>query len=355
MKKILLLALTSVSLLSFASDFQVIINKKSSSYESGTESWIQKDIKYTSWLNTGSEYNCEDWTPSSEKQKIDYIQSSICDQNQERKKQYIEEDVFSGKTRVSKEETEYRNIKQTKNRDITVYSDSPILIGSSFDCAVWIPSISTAYYGELLDQNRTCNGNMGQDYTHKFEEMEINNFTDYFLSTDYEESQSVTGVKKHNINVVSCGYDNKLNGLCKNSRIETSFEYNNNARGWSLLILNPIDYTLRSYNHYDTHLTPSLATDMANKINSAKNGDLVVIGTYDQPSYINSDLINSMGTHLKSNTTFLNDIALLGYPNSDNIRYRSSYAIISYKGGKKINEDFGYRYDDSSVSALLPE
>ncbi len=354
-KTILAIVVSSLTIMSNAGGFQVVIDKTKAAYESDIVNWIDNGINYTNWIDVGVEFNCGIWIPESTNQLSSYNQTSTCDQNQERKKQYMEKDLFSGNTRVIKEEKESQIIQKSTNRNIVVNSESPIQQGSSFDCNTWTPLSSESYYGTNVDQNRICSANMIQDYVHILDSSEIHRHTNNYIDTQKDEYKTVAGTKKHTIFSKSCGYDGKLSGQCSGSRIDTTYYSSGTGRGWAILVLNPNDFSAKNYNRFDTHGDPDLSNSMATMINNIASGDLVIISTYDQPAYINSAFVNAMGTHLKANTTFLNEISTLGYPNSDDRRYRSSYSLISYKGGQKIAEDYGYRHDDSEVSALLPK
>lgn len=355
MKKSILALSLIVASTAMAQNFQVVISKEKTNYESSVFNWVDAGVQYTNWVDTGSPYNCLNWTPVSDEQLIDYQQNSTCSQDQTRKKQYIEEDLFSGTTRVAKEETENQTISSNETRTVNVTQEPAYQVGNSFNCSSWIPETNTVFSGTAFEQNRDCSVNMEQKYNHSVSGNKIHSFTNTYIETNVNEKRNSIGIKKHSLIVKSCGYDQQISGTCSNSRIQTSFENIPTGRGWGIMILDPVTFQKKFYNRYDTHAYPNLATDMANVINNANSGDLILIGTYDQPAYINTGFINAMGTHLKADTVFLSNIASVGYPNSDGTNYRSSYAIISYKGGKKITEDKGYRYDDSYISAILPE
>ena len=355
MKRSILALSLIVASTAMAQNFQVVITKDKTDYESAVFNWITDGVQYTNWIDTGSPSNCLSWNPVSDKQLIDYQQNSTCNQTQTRKKQYMEKDLFSGAKRVAKEEIENQIINSNETRVVNVTTEPAYQVGNSFNCNSWMPETNTVFSGTVFEQNRDCSINMEQKYNHSVSENKTHSFTNTYIETNVNETQDSIGTKKHTLIINSCGYDNKLSGICSNSRIETSFENVPTNRGWGVMILDPITFQKKRYNSYDTHGFPDLATDMANIINAADSGDLILIGTYDQPAYINTALINAMGKHLKADTVFLNNISSVGYPNSDDINYRSSYAIISYKGGKKIAEDKGYRYDDSYISVNLPE
>lgn len=353
-KTMIALIVSTTAIMTNAASFQIIIDKSRSNYEVEVIDWVDDGINYTNWTNIGSTFNCETWTPQSTTQLDDYGQSLTCDQNQERKKQYMEKNVYDGSIRVAKEEIESQKINTVENRTVSVVSEAAIQQGASFDCNSWTPLASDTYYGVDVSQNRNCSANMNQDYVHTVETNEIHRYTNTYVETQKAESQLTAGTKKHTIHSKSCGYDRKLSGECFNSSINTTYYSSGTGRGWAILVLDPNDFSAKNYNRFDTHGDPTQSNNMATMINNIKNGDLVIISTYDQPSYINSAFVNAMGTHLKANTTFLNELVTLGHPNSDEKRYRSSYSLISYKNGEKIAEDYGYRYEDSEVSALLP-
>lgn len=158
----------------------------------------------------------------------------------------------------------------------------------------------------------------------------------------------------HKIYVRSCGYDNHLKGLCSSSRIQTTYEDQSIPRGWSVMVLNPKTLVKKDFRSYDTHGTQSLSTTMGQYLDTIATGDLVIIGTYDQPAYITDSFISSMGRNLNADTAALQSIKLTS-PNVDDVRYRSSYAIISYKGGVKVSEELNYRHTDTYLTEYVEE
>lgn len=107
-----LLTLAILTILSAnASEFNIIINKKSANYEIGSPEG-SPDIRYTEWTPT-STANCtivNDWNPSEVYKGHAYDKTSTCDEDQERFKETYENDVLI----KSEKETRFVNAVERK-------------------------------------------------------------------------------------------------------------------------------------------------------------------------------------------------------------------------------------------------
>lgn len=356
MKNKILIAMSLLGVCAYAqSDFVIIVDKKGNEYLTDSDIWEDGGIQYTNWVNVGSPYSCDTWIPAMANQKSNYSQSANCDQDQERKKQYLEENKKTGVKRVVKEETESQTVNQSSNRTVSVSSDAPYDVGSPHSCSTWSPAANTVYYGVTANQSRNCLQNIEKIWRHKVNNIEEHNWTESYSEND-SQNQSVPGTKKHTISLKACGYDQVIAGNCgSGNEIDTTYaDKSSVGRGWNVMVLDPNTFQQKDFRSYDTHADINRSTTMGSYLDSIATGDLVLIVTYDQPAYITSSFISSMSRNLKANTTFLNNIKL-SQGSSAGGGYRSSYALIAYKGGDKIAENGNYRYTDSAVSAQLPK
>jgi hypothetical protein len=355
MKNKILITISLLGVCAYAqSDFVIIVDKKHNEYFTDADVWVDGGIRYTNWINVGAPFNCESWLPEMNNQKSDYNQSTNCDQNQERKKQHLEENKKTGQLRVVKEDLESKTVSQVSNRTVNVLSEEAYDVGSPYNCNTWSPLANTIYYGQSVNQSRSCSQSIEKIWNHIVDDVEQHTWTEAY-SEQRSENQIAQGTKKHRISLKSCGYDQVLTGHCgSGNEIDTTYSDKSSVgRGWSVMVLNPVTFQQKDFRTYDTHADINLSTTMGQYLDSIAAGDLILIVTHDQPAYITSSFISSMSRNLKANTTFLNNIKLPQGSSSSN-GYRSSYAIIAYKGGDKIAENGNYRYTDSSVSVELP-
>lgn len=344
-----IISLLMVASFSYASNFMIVIDNEKNDYDVVEKPlWVDIDPDYSSWVDTGDYKNCDSWLPSINQQKTDFNQSANCDVEQERTKYNRQENTIDGTIRVISEETETQYVRSIVNREVNVSNETPILEKNNYNCDTWSPETSTVYYGTTFEQERYCDIDLMQKWNYHSDSIYINSWEERYTEHSGYETQNVNGTKKHPISLRSCGYDvtSSCTGHSSRSYIKVRDGYTSVGRGWGIMVLDPNNFSIKSYNHFDNHLTPALSDNMATLLNNVKNGDLVVIATYDQPSYINQNFINSMVNNLGASSSSLNMIMS---------EYRSSYGIISYKKGNKISEKAGPRYTYQEISELLPK
>ncbi len=162
-KSLIALSLSSAFAFSIANDFYAIIDVDSTSIKTGT---IEKNI--SEWTNTGSEFNCTDWSPDTS--TIDFgllfEQNNVCDQTQSRTK-----DIYTvyntGEEVYEETKTELQTIKTNNTQEVTGtknfteneradswsdWSDT----GLNYDCMSWSPENNTIDFGESFIQTRDC-------------------------------------------------------------------------------------------------------------------------------------------------------------------------------------------------------
>ena len=162
-KSLIALSLSSVFAFSVANDFYAIIEVDSTSIKTGT---IEKNI--SEWTDTGSEFNCTDWSPDTS--TIDFgllfEQNNVCDQNQSRTKdiytvyntgEEVYEDTITElqtiKTNNTQEVTGTKNFTENERADSwSDWNDT----GLNYDCMSWSPENNTIDFGENFIQTRDC-------------------------------------------------------------------------------------------------------------------------------------------------------------------------------------------------------
>ena len=344
-KNIILSSICLFIVTSYSSDFLVIIKKEDNKYDVVENPlWVDIEPTYTEWVETGNVENCNIWLPKIDQQKNDFSQNAECDFEEERIKSNKQQNTIDGTIKTISQETENQFIKDISFRNIEVTSNNPIQEGNNYNCDSWLPEVNTEYYGTVFEQERICDVDIMIKWNYSLNSSIVDFWEERYTEHTGLESQNANGTKKHPVYARACGYD--VASECGGSKITIRDHIQGVSRGWGIMVIDPDTYSVKSYNRYDTHATPALSDNLATELNNVTSGDLVVIATYDQPAYISDNFINSMVSNLKA------DEAGLKMVQSE---YRSSYVIISYKGGNKIEEDYGARYTYKSISANLPK
>jgi len=133
--------------------------------------------EYTNWLNDGTHYACETFTPLISSVNLDeaFIQDRDCSQNQERTKTVynIWADTTETVDSTSVEtqtltENETQDAIGTKNFDTgtqrTEYTNW-LDDGSHYACVTWSPNVNTINLGSSFTQNRDCSQNQKRTKT----------------------------------------------------------------------------------------------------------------------------------------------------------------------------------------------
>lgn len=98
---------------SHASDFQFRIYHKAQ-----LSNWSEINPIEHPWVNTGSHYDCSDWSPFASTIAFgeDFLQSRDCKQNQERDIEIRQLDSFSGTVKTVRNKKENRSISETESQ-----------------------------------------------------------------------------------------------------------------------------------------------------------------------------------------------------------------------------------------------
>lgn len=348
MKKKILFFVVGFSFLASANTSFVVVMDKNSNYEI----WNEEIVRYTEWENISTPYDCSEWLPTMSSQEMDYQQTETCNQRQERTKTVVRVESKTGNEKVISSVVEDQIVSLENKRNIVVTSNSETNKGGLHSCTTWLPLASDYYYGEDVNQSRTCSQDKEQNFIHSLSGSSLYVYTkERTEMKDY--NQTVNGSTQHTITMRSCSYDNTVAGKCPSSRMITSYEDIGLSRGWSVMVLDPNTFKRKSFAHYDNHGYPTKIDDMEVFLRNIKDGDLVLIGTYDQPAYITDSFISTMGELFGADTAFLSSIKTV-HPNSNTTGYRSSYNLVAYKNGEKKAEDKGFRYEDSHITINLP-
>lgn len=165
---------------------------------------------YTSWVDSGSQYNCTAWSPDAT--TIDYgevqEQTQDCSQNQTRTK-----DLYTlyntGAAVYEKTETENQTISETNKQNVTGTRNYEVSTssttgswtnnGSYYSCTSWSPSTGSVNSGTRFTQTRLCYQNQRQlvtTYSHWADGSVTTKSTHYNNQTlRPQQSQTATGTK----------------------------------------------------------------------------------------------------------------------------------------------------------------
>ena len=130
--------------------------------------WSAYDSVYGPWQNSGDIYDCSAWSPLASSVTIGqpFVQSSVCDQDQERSVQ-LREIELSGEIRnVGEPGSETRTVDTTLERDATGTMETwaaidPLVgdwtnIRGAYDCSSWNPTTDTVTIGQSFQQSADC-------------------------------------------------------------------------------------------------------------------------------------------------------------------------------------------------------
>jgi len=174
------------------------------------------------------------------------------------------------------------------------------------------------------------------------------NASSYIMRIKVEDVRASKSVKLHSYKISSYGGDDTatIGEIKVSSIIYDNVEYLT-TRSWQVLVIDPETYFVESRRIFDVYDSRTNAYSMKTFLESIQKGMLVMFSTHDEPSRYSDvfyDLISlDYGAEL---------IKEFSKPENVDSKFRSSYFLVGYKGGIKLDEEWSGRYTNGVTTDI---